>query len=137
MTDDPHTLNVPVLVGCRGSDGVRHFYRDLFIPGIPNDMSVEDFSCTVDADHLVAERNMAFTHDVEMPWILPGVPPTGRRVEVPHVVIVGIGDGKVASEHIYWDQGSVLKQLGLIADDQLPVHGRETATTLAEIASLG
>lgn len=75
-----HTLNVPVLVGGHGIDGVRRFYRDLFIPGIPSDMSVENFSRTIDTDHLVAERNMAFTHDVEMPWILPGLEPSGRKL---------------------------------------------------------
>jgi carboxymethylenebutenolidase len=134
MSEDPLILNVPVMVGGRGPDGVRHFYRDLFLRGIPSDMEVEDFSCTVDADHLVAERNMSFTHETEMPWILPGIEPTGRRVEVPHVVIVGVEDGKVDSEHIFWDQGSVLAQVGLIASDDLPVYGRETATALAATA---
>jgi carboxymethylenebutenolidase len=134
MSEDPHILNVPVMVGGRGPDGVRHFYRDLFLRGIPSDMEVEDFSCTVDADHLVAERNLSFTHETEMPWILPGIEPTGRRVEVPHVVIVGIEDGKVDSEHIFWDQGSVLAQVGLIASDGLPVYGSETAAALAATA---
>ena len=134
MTDDPHILNVPVMVGGQGRDGVRRFYRDLFLPGIPADMEVADFSCTVDADHLVAERNMSFTHDTRMPWILPDLEPTGRSVEVPHVVIVAIADGKVDSEHIFWDQGSVLGQVGLIATDGLPVYGRETAAALAAAA---
>jgi carboxymethylenebutenolidase len=134
MSDDPHIVNVPVLVGGEGREGVRRFYPDLFIPGIPSDMTVEDFSCTVDGDHLVAERNMAFTHDVKMPWILPCLSPTGGRVEVPQVVIVGLKDGKVDSEHIFWDQASVLKQVGLLAGG-LPACGRETATALAPAAS--
>ena len=59
--------------------------------------------------------------------MLPGVAPTGRRVEVPLVAIVRFRDGKLAHEHIYWDQASVLKQIGLLTDESLPVFGAETA----------
>jgi carboxymethylenebutenolidase len=67
-----------------------------------------------------------------MPWMLPGIPPTHRRVEVPLVAIVGFRDGKLAHEHIYWDQASVLKQIGLLTDPQLPVFGSETARKVTE-----
>ncbi|MGA7191421.1 MAG: ester cyclase, partial [Candidatus Acidiferrales bacterium] len=63
----------------------------------------------------------------EMPWMLPGIPPTNRRVEVPLVAIVRFRNGKLAHEHIYWDQASVLKQLGLLNDPSLPVVGVESA----------
>ena len=73
----------------------------------------------------------SFTHTVEMPWMLPGIPPTNRRVEVPLVAIVGFRDGKLAAERIYWDQASVLKQIGLLSDPKLPVFGAETASKVA------
>jgi carboxymethylenebutenolidase len=62
-----------------------------------------------------------------MDWMLPGVAPTGKRVEVPLVAIIRFRDGKLAHEHIYWDQASVLVQLGLIDSSKLPVAGVETA----------
>jgi carboxymethylenebutenolidase len=74
----------------------------------------------------VDEIIFSFTHTAEMPWMLPGVPPTGRWVEVPLVVVVGFRDGKLAHERIYWDQASVLKQIGLLTDPSLPVLGAET-----------
>jgi carboxymethylenebutenolidase len=69
----------------------------------------------------------SFTHTKEMPWMLPGIPPTNRRVDIPLVAIVKFRDGKLAHEHIYWDQASVLKQIGLLFDPSLPVFGAETA----------
>jgi carboxymethylenebutenolidase len=69
----------------------------------------------------------SFTHTQEMPWMLPGVAPTNKRVEIALVAIVGFRDGKLAHERIYWDQASVLKQIGLLTGDALPVYGAETA----------
>jgi carboxymethylenebutenolidase len=54
-----------------------------------------------------------FTHTIEMDWMLPGIHPTGRRVEIPIVVVVQFQEEKIVSEHIYWDQASVLVQVGL------------------------
>jgi carboxymethylenebutenolidase len=135
MSPDPHIMNLPVLVGGRGALAVARFYREIFIPGIPADIAVVDHSCTVGDDRIVAERTMTFTHDVEMPWILPGVRPTGRRVAAPHVVIVHFAGDKVASEHIYWDQASVLVQVGLLDPAELPVTGGAAALWLAEVAA--
>jgi carboxymethylenebutenolidase len=78
-------------------------------------------------DRLADELIFQFTHAIEMDWMLPGILPTGKRVEVPLVVIVHFRDGKLAHEHIYWDQASVLVQLGLLDADALPVAGRESA----------
>jgi carboxymethylenebutenolidase len=78
----------------------------------------------------------SFTHTQEMPWMLPGVAPTNKRVEIPLVAIVHFRDGKLAHEHIYWDQASVLKQIGLLTDDSLPVYGSETARKV-EAGKLG
>jgi carboxymethylenebutenolidase len=81
----------------------------------------------VGENQLVDEMIFSFTHTEEMPWMLPGVPPTNRFVKVPLVVIVKFRDGKLAHEHIYWDQASVLKQIGLLTDPALPVFGAEAA----------
>ncbi len=59
--------------------------------------------------------------------MLPGVPPTGRRVEVPLVVVVQLGGDEIVSERIYWDQASVLVQLGLLDPSSVPAVGAETA----------
>jgi carboxymethylenebutenolidase len=79
---------------------------------------------------LVDELIVRFTHDIEMDWILPGIAPTGKRVEVATVAVITFRDGKLFSEHIYWDQASVLVQLGLLDPSTLPVLGAETARSL-------
>ena len=94
---------------------------------MPPDTKLTPVSRTVGDDQLVDEMIFSFTHTAEMPWMLPGVAPTNRPVRVPLVVIVRFRDGKLAHEHIYWDQACVLKQLGLLTDDALPVRGAETA----------
>jgi carboxymethylenebutenolidase len=48
------------------------------------------------------------------------------------VVIVHFREGKLAHEHIYWDQASVLVQLGLLDSSNLPVAGKETAGKLSD-----
>src|SRR5439155_13905213 len=78
-------------------------------------------------DQLVDEMIFKFTHTIKMDWMLPGIAPTGRHVEIPLVAIVRFRDGKLAHEHIYWDQASVLVQLGLLDARALPVTGVESA----------
>ena len=122
MTDDPSVVHVATSVGAKGRDSVRAFYRDYFIGHQAPDMALAPSSRTVTLDCLVDEMTISFTHDVVIPWILPGVPPTGRRVTVPIVTVIGMRDGLVDSEHIYWDQATVLAQVGLIdAADVLPI----------------
>jgi carboxymethylenebutenolidase len=94
---------------------------------MPPDTALVPVSRTVGENQLVDEMIFSFTHTEEMPWMLPGVPPTNRPVKIPLVVIVKFRDGKLAHEHIYWDQASVLKQIGLLTDPSLPVCGAETA----------
>jgi carboxymethylenebutenolidase len=89
-------------------------------------------SRTIGADQIVDEMLFSFTHTSEVDWMLPGVAPTGRRVEVPLVAIVKFVGGKVAHEHIYWDQASVLVQVGLLEPAGLPVAGAETARKVAD-----
>jgi carboxymethylenebutenolidase len=127
MVDDAYVNHVPVLTGGRGKAELRAFYSQDFISKMPPDTTLTPISRTVGDDQLVDEMIFAFTHTIEMPWMLPGVPPTGKRVEIPLVAIVRFRDGKLAHEHIYWDQASVLKQLGLLTDESLPAFGVETA----------
>jgi carboxymethylenebutenolidase len=67
-----------------------------------------------------------------MDWLLPGVPPTGKRLEVVMVVVVSFENGKIHHEHIHWDQASVLVQLGLLDPGNLPVAGIESARKMRD-----
>jgi len=127
MVDDAYVNHIPVMTGGHGKAALRRFYSNDFIPVMPPDTKLTPISRTVGEDQLVDEIIFSFTHTQEMPWMLPGVPPTGRRVEVAMVAIVRFRNGKLAHEHIYWDQASVLKQLGLLNDPSLPVAGVESA----------
>jgi carboxymethylenebutenolidase len=127
MVEDAYVNHIPVMTGGQGKYALRRFYSTDFIPCMPPDTALTPISRTIGSDQLVDEMILSFTHTQEMPWMLPGVAPTNRRVEVPLVVIVHFRDGKLAHEHIYWDQASVLKQIGLITDAKLPVFGAETA----------
>ena len=132
MTDDPHLTHVPLLTGGSGRDEVRHFYANYFIGHWPADTKITRVSRTAGQERVVDELIVSFTHDVEMPAMLPGIGPTGRKVELPTVVIVGFTGGKVAYEHIYWDQASLLVQIGLLDAAKLPVNGVEEAYRLLD-----
>jgi carboxymethylenebutenolidase len=123
MVADAYVDHVPVLTGGSGHTELRQFYATHFIPKMPPDLEMVPVSRTVGSDQLVDEMVIRFTHSIEMDWMLPGLAPTGQRVEVALVVIVRFRDGKLAHEHIYWDQASVLAQLGLIDAERLPVAG--------------
>jgi carboxymethylenebutenolidase len=132
MTDDPEVIHVPVLTGGRGTRQLHDFYRDQFIPSWPQDVELEPVSRTVDGERVVAEFIVSFTHSREMPFWLPGIAPTGRRVELPLVVIMGFRDDKVAYEHVYWDQATLLVQVGLLDPAQLPALGVTQARGLVD-----
>jgi carboxymethylenebutenolidase len=83
---------------------------------------------------VIDEFVLEFTHDSEVPFMLPGVAPTGRRVHIPTVVVMRFDGDKVSYEHIYWDQASVLVQVGLLGRSTLPVAGVEEADRLLELA---
>jgi carboxymethylenebutenolidase len=127
MAPDNYVNHVPVMTGGRGRDEMVEFYGRHFIPKMPADTELRLLARTVGQDRLVDEFVFSFTHDVEMDWMLPGVPPTRRKVEVPMVVVVQFEGDKIASERIYWDQASVLVQLGLIDPAGLPVVGAASA----------
>src|SRR6187397_3620572 len=126
MVDDAYVNHIPVLTGGVGKDALREFYSKRFIPQMPPDTEVTPVSRTIGADQLVDEMIFKFTHTMRMDWMLPGISPTGKRVEVPLVAIVRFRGNKLAHEHIYWDQASVLVQLGLLDKSNLPVAGIET-----------
>jgi carboxymethylenebutenolidase len=130
MTGAPSLTHVPVVTGARGKDALRDFYRDHFVGKWPSDLSVERISRTTTDNMVIDEFIVRFTHDVVMDAILPGLAPTGRRVELPHVAVVGFENGKIAFERIYWDQGSMLVQLGLLDVDRLPLVGSQQAAAL-------
>jgi carboxymethylenebutenolidase len=127
MVQDAYVNHIPVLTGGVGRGELREFYSKRFIPHMPPDTEMIPVSRTIGQDQLVDEMVFKFTHTIRMDWILPGVAPTGKRVEVPLVAIVRFRDGKLAHEHIYWDQASVLVQIGLIDAAKLPVAGVESA----------
>lgn len=127
MVPDAYVNHVPVLTGGVGHDELREFYSQRFIPQMPPDTSMTPVSRTIGVDRVVDEMVFEFTHTIKMDWMLPGVAPTGKHVKVPLVVIVHFRDGKLAHEHIYWDQASVLAQLGLVDTAKLPVAGAESA----------
>ena len=127
MVPAPYVNHVPTMTGGVGHDQLKRFYKYHFIGGNPPDTGLTPVSRTVGADQIVDEMIFSFTHTSEVDWMLPGVPPTGRKVEIPLVAIVQFVGDKVAHEHIYWDQASVLVQVGLLDPKGLPVAGVETA----------
>lgn len=127
MVADAYVNHVPVLTGGVGHDELRQFYSQHFIPQMPPDTAMTPVSRTIGSDRVVDEMVFEFTHTIKMDWMLPGVEPTGKHVKVPLIVVVHFRDSKLAHEHIYWDQASVLVQLGLIDESKLPVAGVESA----------
>jgi carboxymethylenebutenolidase len=127
MCEDAYVNHVPTMAGGHGRKDLLQFYSTDFIPVMPPDMKLTPVSRTVGEDQLVDEMIVSFTHTRAIPWMLPGVAPTNRAVRIALVAIVRFRDGKLVHEHIYWDQASVLKQIGLLNDPSLPVFGAETA----------
>lgn len=132
MVEEPTVLHVPTLTGGRGRAELHAFYRDRFIPSWPEDVEVVQVSRTVGEHRVVDELIIRFTHSTTMPFWLPGIEPTGRQVEIPVVVVMGFDGELVASEHIYWDQASLLYQVGLIDGQSLPVTGSVQARALQD-----
>jgi carboxymethylenebutenolidase len=132
MVAEPYVNHVPTLAGGVGHDDLKRFYKYHFIGGNPPDTALTPISRTVGADQIVDEMLFSFTHTSVIDWMLPDVAPTGKRVEVALVAIVKFQDGKLAHEHIYWDQASVLVQVGLLDPAGLPVAGVEAARKVTD-----
>ncbi len=136
MVETPHVLLLPSLEGGYGREAVAEFYAQRFVFSMPPDMQLALLSRSVAGDQIVEESVMRFTHTIEVPWLLPGVAPTGRRVEMAVCVVVKMQGEKVAHEHIYWDQAAVLRQLGLLAAAAGPAVGAEAARALCDPSQL-
>ena len=132
MVPDAYVNHVPVLTGGVGKEQLQEFYSKYFIPQMPADTEIVPISRTIGSERLVDEMIIRFTHDIEMDWMLPGIAATGKRVEIATVAVITFRDGKLFNEHIYWDQASVLVQLGLLDPTKLPVVGVETARKVAD-----
>jgi carboxymethylenebutenolidase len=136
MAERPYLNHVPMMTGGEGREEVHRFYRDDWIPSWPDDTEVTPISRTIGTDRVVDELIVSFTHDRPNPFMLPGVAPTGRRVVLPHAVVVGFDNGKVHHEHIYWDQASLLVQVGLLDPAAVPATGSEQAAHLRRLAGV-
>jgi carboxymethylenebutenolidase len=133
MTADPYLTHVPTMTGGTGRAEVESFYRDHFVGHWPDDVEVKSISRTVGQNRVIDELIVSFTHDREMRVFLPGVAPTGRKVVLANVVVMGFDEaGRVAYEHIYWDQASLLVQVGLLDPNLLPVSGAEQVSRLLD-----
>jgi carboxymethylenebutenolidase len=127
MVERPSVNHVPVITGGVGRKQLTHFYDRYFIPQMPPDTQITPVSRTIGRDRLVDEFVIKFTHSLQMDWLVPGVPPTNKPLEVAIVTVIQFQDGKMASERIYYDQASILVQVGLLDPRKLPVAGVEIA----------
>src|SRR5919198_2754443 len=135
MGKEPYVHHVPMLTGGRGYDEVYNFYKNHFVGKMPDDTKVERISRTVGKDQVVDELILKFTHDREIEYMIPGIAPTGKYVEIPHVVVMKFVGNKIAHEHIYWDQASLLAQIGILDANNIPVKGIEESRKLQELVT--
>jgi carboxymethylenebutenolidase len=134
MVAEPYVNHIPTMTGGVGFDALHHFYSNHFVGVNPPDLELAPVSRTVGESSVVDEFILRFTHTTVMDWMLPGIAPTGRAVEVPMVAIVQFEGDKLSGEHIYWDQASVLVQLGLLEPDGLPIAGAATAHKVLDVS---
>jgi carboxymethylenebutenolidase len=132
MVANPRVNGVPVMIGGDGKEELYEFYGTYFLPQIPPDMEMIPVSRTIGQGRVVEEMVVRFTHTIQMDWMLPGIPPTGKQVELGLVVVVQFEGDKLAQERLYWDQASVLVQLGLLEPEGLPVVGAEGARSVLD-----
>lgn len=132
MVKEPYVNHIPTLTGGVGQRQLARFYQHHFVHQNPKDMKITSISRTVGSTQVVDEFIMSFTHDSEIDWLLPGVAPTGKYVEIPMLGVIQFRGPKLCHEHIYWDQASVLVQIGLLDPTGLPVAGVETAQKLLD-----
>lgn len=136
MTAHPRVTIVPTMIGGDGRDELRTFYANHFLNQLPPDLEVVPVSRTLGDSRIVDELVIRFTHSIQMDWVLPGVPATHRAIEFAMVVIVTIEGDKIASENLYWDTATIMRQAGLLPDPTLPVLGAESAHNMITPAPL-
>ena len=113
LAAEPVVTHIPAMTGATGRAAVERFYADQVLPHLPGDLVQRRISRTVDRWRLVDETTVSFTHDRELPWLLPGVEPTFRRAEVLSIAIVGFDRARIRSQRVLWDHATLLGQLGL------------------------
>ena len=132
MVAEPYVNHIPTMTGGVGYADLRRFYKNYFIGANPDDTGQVSISRTQGVRQIVDEVIFSFTHDRRMEWLLPGVEPTGRKVRFGLVGVVRFKGNKLCHEHIYWDQATVLAQIGLIDAARLPVVGAEGADKIID-----
>ena len=132
MVANPRVNHMPVMIGGDGRQELHEFYAKYFLPQIPPDTEMVPVSRTIGQGRLVDEMVVRFTHTIQLDWMLPGIPPTGKRVEIALLVVAQFDGDKLAHEHLYWDHASVLVQLGFLRPDWLPVVGAEGARSVLD-----
>ena len=135
MVGEPYVHHVPMMTGGIGYDSMYNFYKNHFVGKMPDDTKIERISRTVGKDQVVDEIILKFTHTREIEYMIPGIAPIGKYVEIPHVVVMKFAGNKIAHEHIYWDQASVLVQIGVLDTNtnNLPTKGIEQSRKLQEL----
>jgi len=136
MVKEPYVHHVPALTGGIRYKGVHDFYTNQLVGKMPADTKIQHISRTVGKDQVVDELILRFTHDREIKFMLPGIPPTGKSVELPHVVVMKFNGYKIALEYIYWDQASLLAQVGLLDTKNLPITGVEQAKRILDLSDI-
>ena len=137
MCENPHLLNVANMMGGDDRTGVRAFYANHLVGKFfPPDVQFNRISLTIGRAQIVEELVITFTHTVKVDWMLPNIEPTNKKIEICLVVIAGIKDNKITHEHVYWDQASVLVQVGLLNPADLPVVGAQSARKLLNLSAL-
>jgi carboxymethylenebutenolidase len=130
MTNNPRVTIVPTMIGGKGTEELRNFYAKHFLNQLPPDIEVTSVSRTIGATRIVDELVIRFTHTIQMDWVLPGVPPTGKRIEFAMVVVVYTEGDRISAENLYWDSATIMHQAGLLTDSKLPVLGAESARNM-------
>lgn len=136
MVKEPYVHHVPVMTGGVGYNGVYNFYKNDFVGKMPRDTKITRVSRTVGTNQVIDELILSFTHDIEIKSMIPGIRPTGKYVELPHVVVMKFRGNKIEHEHIYWDQASLLTQIGVLDSRGLPITGIEQSQKLKELSTI-
>jgi carboxymethylenebutenolidase len=113
MAPVPSVLHIPAMTGASGHEGLQRFYAEDFLPHRPGDLLAARISRTVDRFRLVDELTVSFTHDRELPWLLPGVSPVFRRAEVLAIAVVAFERKRIRSVRVLWDHANLTAQLGI------------------------
>lgn len=122
------------MTGGMGHEELKRFYRDYFLPNAPPSFHMRLISRTIGVDRIVDELYIQFKHTTDMPWVLPCVKPTNKKVEIVVVSLVGMRAGKIWSERIYWDQASVLFQVGLLEPEEVPEKFKKEGLEMLPVA---